>query len=283
MNQKSPNASRLLIHYMDNDWGRGFLAEMQCVVIAYSYAVELGMDFYLDDTKAPLYFTLGFEHYFDMSWQASKNLEAYEEILTSGGPKNYDLSFISNIGVWDMFGYLEKNVSRLKRRNYLHKIFTLQPHIQSLVEKRYGKSGIKGEYACAHIRRGDAIEEATRTGNRHEVSEYIQALQTRNPGLDKVYVCTDDYSVVDEVKEYIKAEGFNWSAHTLVRPQASGFDFQGLKAVDARFSESDVVDLLTDLAIAARSELFAGTHSSNFFKVMKNLHKYQHACLSVGW
>ena len=252
-------------------------------MIAYSYAAEKGLDFYLDDTKAPLYFTLGFEHYFDMSWQAEKKLERYDEILTSCGARKYEVSFIKDIGVWNMFGFLEKHVSRDKRRNYQHKLFTLQPNILALVEERCGKSGLPDEYACVHIRRGDKIAEASKTGSRHEVSEYIQALQARNPDLDNVYVCTDDYEVVNDVKKHIRENGKDMRVHTLVRPHASGFDFQGLKAEDARFSESDVVDLLTDLTIAARSKLFAGTRSSSFFKVMKDLHTNPNACLNVGW
>jgi hypothetical protein len=268
---------------MDNGYGRGFLAEMQCVVISYSYARQNGMDFFLDDSLAPLYFSRGFGHYFDTSWQASAPWNEYDRVQVSCG-RNVELKpDMREVGIWDMFAFLEKQCTAAERRHDLLRIFTLTPRIHRLVTKNRHRAEIHGPYACLHVRRGDKIHPDTQTGKRHEIDEYVDTIQSARPDLRLLFICSDDYRSVEELREYQQRHGPGFQIRTLIDPEKRGFDYQGLASAGARMSEGDVVDLLTDLWIASDSQLFVGTHSSSFFKVMKDLHRDPASCLTVGW
>jgi hypothetical protein len=77
-----------------------------------------------------------------------------------------------------------------------------------------------GSYDSIFIRRGDKIISGESKYNGAD--KYIDLLLSVNPGSRVVYVQTDDYSVIEEMREHILKKGLNLEIKTLCKESQRG-------------------------------------------------------------
>lgn len=121
-----------------------------------------------------------------------------------------------------------------------------------------------------HIRRGDKVFNKNNEAEFKEVHEYIDKALSIEPNINKFSICTDDFTVIEELK--IKYPYFHF--YTLCNSKKRGYiqkNFNALKKKNEK--EEEVVSILTDSQILIHSKLFIGTYSSNisrFVCIMRN-------------
>lgn len=98
--------------------------------------------------------------------------------------------------------------------------------ISELVKKSFLEFGLKkNEYGGIFIRRGDKLVAESHYNN---ASKYLKRLLVYNNSINTVYVQTDDYNVILELKEYVLENGLNLSIVTNCPVDCRGliiFDF----------------------------------------------------------
>lgn len=131
-------------------------------------------------------------------------------------------------------------------------------------------------YAVFHIRRGDKVAIATREDRVYEVEEYIDRLDVLAPFIRKVFIMTDDYQVFLELEE--KYTNFNF--YTLAKPHSRGHDQAVFNYSSSEVKKSNAIDLLTELEIARKSQIFIGSRGSNLFHLIEYFKI--HGCHDLG-
>lgn len=113
---------------------------------------------------------------------------------------------------------------------------------------------LPNRYVAMHIRRGDKTLEAPHTA----LDKYMKILQTHSDCRD-VFVATDDYTVIEQLKEqYCDLHFF-----TLCSPQHRGYDQRTFDAVGGKEKDREMISLFADVEILSKAECFVGTLSSN--------------------
>jgi hypothetical protein len=149
-------------------------------------------------------------------------------------------------------------------QSILHSIWRFNPETNQAV------SGLTAQFAddstsyCSiHIRRGDKIKEAPHTA----VQDYLEKIRAVNPNLKKVFVMTDDYTVVDELKNGRSDLSF----HSLCPPNRQGHLQKIFNKAPKETRRAEILRLLAELEMARNGEFFVGTYSSNITRLISLL------------
>jgi len=168
-------------------------------------------------------------------------------------------------------------------REIVHALWNMRPWFRKRVEERLTALNVIGDgapkyVAVLHIRRGDKKKEAKYV----PVRKYVKAAQrqmqrvVKKQTVEVMYVMSDEYAVVDEVKQQVKSSGVR--VVSLVPPKSHGHDshafrdhdvFQGISKQEAALL------LFADLEMARRATVFVGTQSSNMGALVQAL-RMQH-------
>jgi len=129
----------------------------------------------------------------------------------------------------------------------------------------------------------------------YPVDIYLDHLE-KNGGIHlPLFVMSDDYQAVQELKAALTKRGRNNSVMSLCAPENSGFDVWALRAKKVAYrhgTENELVDqrefidktymsavdLVTETLIAVRSATFIGTYKSNVTKSIWFLHEDPQRC-----
>ena len=120
---------------------------------------------------------------------------------------------------------------------------------------------LPAHYVSVHVRRGDKIVEA----NHMPISQYMDKL---GDGCRNLFVATDDYSVVEEIRAHYP----DWAIWTLCTPLERGYMQSAADQECAEEKDRNMITLFATMEILNRAELFVGTYSSNMgmFMGMRN-------------
>ena len=120
---------------------------------------------------------------------------------------------------------------------------------------------LPAHYVSVHVRRGDKIVEA----NHMPISQYMDKL---GDGCRNLFVATDDYSVVEEIRAHYP----EWAIWTLCTPLERGYMQSAADQECAEEKDRNMITLFATMEILNRAELFVGTYSSNMgmFMGMRN-------------
>jgi len=133
-------------------------------------------------------------------------------------------------------------------------IWQFQPGIKAEIEKITTSLIIPEPYIGFHIRRGDKKIETTLIPI---VSYFLEA--EKHTSIRNGFVSTDDYSVIEELKEKFPS----WTISTL----STGIERGYSQNIQARKSKSriraEMIRLFAEIELLAKAELFFGTFSSN--------------------
>lgn len=169
------------------------------------------------------------------------------------------------------FNFDQRNLDReafnLKINEILVDFWKLTPEISKEIEEKKRKLNLESieNYATFHIRRGDKVAQATMEDRVYKVEEYIEKLNYLNSSIKTIFLMTDDYKVFLELKDVAP----NFNIYTLSNPISTGHDQRTFNKNTAEKKRQLGIDLLTELEIARKSEIFIGSRGSNIFRLIE--------------
>jgi hypothetical protein len=170
-------------------------------------------------------------------------------------------------------------------------IFRLNAQTAAEVDRRIAELGLPEDYACVHIRRGDKVGDED---IYYQTELYLDRLEDAGALTLPIFVLSDSYETVVEVRDCLAARGGGQGVYTLCDESHTGFNISALRgerpcfsnaapqtAPDADFREfiaEETLRLLTETVIASRSRTFVGTLYSNIGKAIRYLHQQPEEC-----
>ena len=139
-------------------------------------------------------------------------------------------------------------------------------------------------YAAMHVRRGDKIlgyrsrsGALTIEGEDVPLGHYLDVIRDRAPGIDSVFVLTDDYGVIEE----LGAMEHGCRVVTLCPPDERGHDAARFNGYPVGRKRRTIERLLAEAQIASQSALFVGGYKSNVARFIVNVHRDGARCVSI--
>lgn len=130
----------------------------------------------------------------------------------------------------------------------------INEEIQLLLDKRITTLELPDKYVSIHVRRGDKSGEI----DLFELDKYMKLLKEKSEIKD-VFVATDDYSIVEELRNNYKDYRF----YTLSTSDNKGFFYDQYASLESNAKKEHMLALLVDVALLERGDIFVGTYSSN--------------------
>ncbi len=269
--------------------GRGFCSELNMMLLAAVYALEQDCRFVLCSKYSNIAREHGWRDYFEPFCNESAAFPLSRSLifLKRGLSYRWLLELQRRLlqpalgsrlrltpEVWDQI-YTEEfcrrtialpgsgkamPVSELCRR-IAAEIWRFTPEINEHIEATAARLlPAKRSYGTLHIRRGDKITEAEHTA----VDAYLAKLDEVGDSANLIFVMTDDYRVVEELRRRRPAGEYV----SLCSPHDSGHDQRLFNERTPEERYAATLQLVTELEIAARGEYFIGTFSSNVGRFM---------------
>lgn len=142
-------------------------------------------------------------------------------------------------------------------------------------------------FAALHIRRGDKIEGPPPSEGLSETMEaegeaipperYVELAAARAPGVKTLFVLTDDFSAVED----LRAVASGYHIVTLAEPAERGYRQPSFDLLPLEAKRRQIQRLLVETKVAARSQVFIGGFKSNVARYIALTHDRPQACFSV--
>lgn len=202
--------------------------------------------------------------------------------------------YFASISIYDIFNFpdtfkknpitggetlLPNQFKRAARPGYQPSVvnhLTYTQAFEGLVSSRIQKLKLPKIFNCIHIRRGDKIGEAPYlisglTGGaeskRYEAEDYIQKC---NLSIKSIFIMTDDYQSINEVKQYLQQNNLDHKLYYITTEQQTGHCSITENNTGKAYTIQELVDLFTEIEIAKKSQQFIGTENSNIYCYIKN-------------
>ena len=215
----------------------GFLA--QC----YIYAKEKGYSFVVKDDGWQYTYKRGWHDYF-------KSLQDYDSSASYGHQENYKHASVDGVPKYTLGKFNEA----------MKEIFLLNDDLMARAQSFI--DGIGGPYVSIYVRRGDKI-----TGTFKEMEAMDMKTLIDGTGIQdgNVFVMTDDYAVVDEVKKLLPA----CKIFTMTEEASRGADADALRnnAPDQRKKHAE--ELFTSIEVFNRGDKGWADNRSNVGRLLK--------------
>lgn len=144
--------------------------------------------------------------------------------------------------------------------------------------------GLGDSYAAFHIRRGDKVlgtmVNGQRAGAESEVTlpeTYLGLLRRHAPHISRVFVLTDDYTAIEELRMH--APGMHFETFCL--PTERGYEQTEFDAMSDGDKAAHGKRLVLETEIAIRSAIFVGGFKSNVARYITLRHATPQFCFSA--
>ena len=271
---------------------RGFLAEFNILVCHYAYALSVGEDAFLDDSRAAVFWLDIFEPC--LRFRSELIEQNYGRVTLCGSkvaPEAWNSrrrwvqracndDDVVNIPALDFQGTWKDLLFDVTKR-----LFLPIPEIRAKAAECLIALGLEpGAFGAIHIRRGDKTDgymAANGTlrveGEAIDLDLYIAALKNTAPEIKRIFIMTDDYrEVVDARRRYPSLD-----FATLCEPTEEGYRNHDFRGLTHKERVSAIRRLVTEMLISTHSAAFAGAYLSNVSRTVAALHPIPTACCSV--
>ena len=145
------------------------------------------------------------------------------------------------------------------------------------------------EFIAIHVRRGDKIDgehyidpsgkkiHGHPEGEMTPLSTYIELIRQHAREVSTIFVMTDDYRAVDELRALVPP----LQVRTLCSKNVSGYDNNQFYRMSRAERIQSIEGLLAEVRIASQSALFLGPYKSNLSRFVTNIHWDPTRCVSV--
>lgn len=246
---------------------RGLFSELSAVMYCAQHAAATDQLFAIDDKESVLYFSDGFESYFEPLGVPEGDLTDGCRARLTIDPRDPETELFQSIrkasrSTWIQQRRLFKNLIRPNRQT--------QREIKSVLAE------LPASYNCMHVRRGDKSEEVPDM----PITSYIDALVGHDSGHLPTAVMSDDYDVAEACVEKLNARGIE-GFHLEPEKNKSGYDNVGRLRAEDFYSRSEMVHLLALWQMAVRSQCYIGTFSSNVTRFVVATHEDYRKCHGI--
>jgi hypothetical protein len=138
-------------------------------------------------------------------------------------------------------------------------------------------------YVAVQLRRGDKTNGYVFNGQlkiestQSPIEAYVQMLRRRSEGIRYVFVLTDDYRAYEE----LKTSAPEYEFHTNCQPSEFGYVNDDFQKMDVESRKKLCTQLVSDVHICGRSEIFIGPFKSNPSRFVPLLHGTRRRSFSV--
>ena len=217
---------KAVVFVLDPDGG--FFSIYYSILRVYVYAKKLNLPFFID-------------HH---NWQYTYK-DGWHDYLKSFNSLNKEDKF--DLIEYYRNGATNEVIGELTMAEFIEAIketFILQDHIQQSIDSYI--EGIGGEYTSLYVRRGDKIQEAPFIS----LDEILTHTTIKDDGR-KIFVQTDDYSIVTEMRSKFPS----CSIMTLTKENATGADNNGIINMTPEERKTHTEELLISCVISARASI----------------------------
>lgn len=275
--QKNASYIRRIIFGIGLD--AGFFSELNNMIFAMHYCIENQINFNLHSSNANFRIRTGWKDYFlpftkevngkildliDYRYPECE-MSRKRRVLRGLAYTIYNTNLLTS----DIF-YKVRKFTKLappekhNHSSYSDSRFTLQslseivwrfnPQTKNAINSLISELHLPQTFAGIHIRRGDKFIEAP----LESVTRYMDILKERS-NVGSVFVLTDDYKVITELKEnYPK-----WTFYTFTEPNENGYDHKLYQSTTVTAKQASMVKLLASVELLRRANFFVGTYHSN--------------------
>jgi hypothetical protein len=239
--QRGGAARKTIIFNLTNTAGfgsvLGFL--LQC----YIYAKENGYKFVVKEDGWTYTHSKGWHDYF-------KTLEEYDSSAKYGEQESYKHGSVEGVPKYSLRKFNEA----------IKEIFILNDDLMGRVQSFIDEIG--GPYVSIYVRRGDKVG-----GNCKEMDAIDLDSLIKDTGIEQgnVFVMTDDYSVVEEVKKLLPA----CKIFTMTEPVSRGADADVLRNNGPEQRKKHAEELLSSMEVFNRGEKGWTDNRSNLGRLLK--------------
>ncbi len=145
-------------------------------------------------------------------------------------------------------------------------------------------AGLTEPFAAIHIRRGDKTDgymdgkqQLIIQGDDVDPRTYIDMLMLKSPEIKSIFVMTDNYSMIEDLKQ----AGPDYSISTLCHPEEMGYYQPAFSSLEPVQKADRIQRLIAETQIAAASSIFLGGYKSNVARFVRLSHAHPDRCLSV--
>jgi hypothetical protein len=276
---------------------RGFFSELSTVVQTMIYCWTQGYRFLMDSADSRWACKLGWADYFEPFSSGSAEVAAtsiagrfdffcQDHLETRKRILNFRPEEIS-FGQYQISGF--HNIMAF----FTRMVFRPTKECQQKIERLTVSLDLTEPFQAIHIRRGDKVDDEDIS---YPAETYLQRLG--EIASDQcLFVMSDDWSAVEEVRECLEDSGKSVRVASLVEKHSAGFDVEKLcsgepymgQAPESADSESlreytgnQVITLLAETLLAARSSRFISTWRSNVGRTIWYLHNNQQQCILLN-
>lgn len=268
---------------------RGFFSEFSMLVLAEIYSDLHNKDIYIDSADSNLGFNNGIHDILETNNKPIKNWLARK---ISPYKKSYIISFFSKLSLFiqinkwvvlhnEVFENIwskqfEDNIKVYYGDEYFHVIsnyfinaWRVKASILKIVDQIKREIIGDDEYHAIHVRRGDKLNFEAELVN---IEKYLENLNFNS--VNKLYIATDDFSVIAEVGDYIKKNiKKNIKLVHLCSIEDQGYDQKKHNTKSKIQLTNETIKLITEIEILKNSNSFAGSFTSNIGRVIHLLRK----------
>ena len=221
----------------------GFASVLGFLVQSYIYAKEKGYKFVLKDDGWNYTFKRGWHDYF-------KTLEDYNPSENYGHQENYKHASVDGIPKYTLGKYSEA----------MKEVFVLNDDLMARVKAFI--DGIGGPFVSMYVRRGDKVNGGFKEMDAIDMGSLIKDTGIR---AGNVFVMTDDYSVVEEVKKLLPV----CKIFTMTEPISRGADAYVLRKNGPEERKKHGEELVTSIEVFNRGEKGWADNRSNLGRLLK--------------
>jgi hypothetical protein len=280
---QNQQCTRYLVYHLGD---RGLFAEISTVSRAMMYALSCGRYLMIDSTEFSYRFDLGWQDYFESfcaTYDPSANLDnvihCYSNIRGPGTVFNEVLSYTPEAFHFD--GLVLRNFLTILG-SFTHAIYLLNDAVKKEVQAMSEEIGFPEKYVAVHIRRGDKVGDEDIF---YSFQQYWEKLAVSGADDLPLFVLSDDYQAIVEVRQWLRENNFNNAVYTLCDETHTGYDVFAMRRGQACYnvasdsqpqSETEIraymyretVLVLAEVALASRAHFFIGTFGSNVSKTV---------------
>lgn len=271
---------------------RGFFAEVTTVARAMIYAWTQRQQLVLDSGGFAYSSRDGWADYFEPFCKSASEVDPERICERFRFSLEGDRSLFQKLRAFDpgriRFGTLEITGMQPLIRHFMRLIFRLGYDSKLRVNRLKESLRLPGDYVAVHIRRGDKVGDED---VYYPVELYFE--QLGELGHEAIFVMSDDYAAVDDVREHLESQERTNRIATLCRREHAGFDIWKLRATESfaggerafegedayrRYVGEETNRLLAETVIATGATRFVSTFASNVGKTVWYLHEKPDAC-----
>ena len=222
----------------------GFGSVLGFLVQCYIYAKEKGHTFVVKEDGWNYTFKQGWHDYF-------KSLDDYDPSANYGHQENYRHSSVDGVPKYSLGQFNEA----------MKEIYVLNNDMMARVEAFIDEIG--GPFVSIYVRRGDKVSGGFKEMDAIDLGSLIKdtGIQSGN-----VFVMTDDYSVVEEVKKLLPAA---CKIFTMTEPASRGADADVLRKNGHEERKKHGEELVTSIEVFNRGEKGWADNRSNLGRLLK--------------